>query len=276
VGNPDILLEVKNLRKYFYPTKGALGASKEVIRAVDGVDFYIKSRETLGLVGESGCGKTTTGKLILRLEEPTSGKVLFENRNVFQLNKEELRELRPRMQLVFQDPYGSLNPRMNVRGIISEGLRFHRIETKGKVEEGVAELLKMVGLHPDDMYRYPHEFSGGQRQRISIARALAVKPSFIIADEPVSALDVSIQAQILNLLMELKETLNLTYLFISHDLMVVKHISDRIAVMHRGKIVEIADSSELFENPSHPYTKTLLSAIPAPDPDVATRKRKSQ
>lgn len=274
--NPDVLLEVKNLRKYFYPTKGALGASKEVIRAVDGVDFYIKSGETLGLVGESGCGKTTTGKLILRLEEPTNGKVLFENRNVFQLNKGELRELRPRMQLVFQDPYGSLNPRMNVRGIISEGLRFHRIETKGKVEERVAELLKMVGLHPDDMYRYPHEFSGGQRQRISIARALAVKPSFIIADEPVSALDVSIQAQILNLLMELKETLNLTYLFISHDLMVVKHISDRIAVMHRGKIVEIADSSELFKNPSHPYTKTLLSAIPAPDPDVATRKKKSQ
>ncbi len=261
------------MRKYFYLHKGVLGASKEVIKAVDGVDFYIKRGETLGLVGESGCGKTTTGKLILRLEEPTSGEVFFENRNVFHLSKKELRELRPRMQIIFQDPYGSLNPRMNVKSIIAEGLRCHKIETKKRVEERVAELLEMVGLHPDDMYRYPHEFSGGQRQRISIARALSVSPSFIIADEPVSSLDVSIQAQILNLLMKLKETLNLTYLFISHDLMVVKHISDRIAVMHRGKIVEIADRLQLFKNPCHPYTKTLLAAIPIPDPDIKGQRQ---
>jgi len=222
----------------------------------------------LGLVGESGCGKTTIAKLILRLEEPTSGDVFFERRNIFQLSNRELRRLRPSMQLIFQDPYGSLNPRMNVKSIIAEGLKFHKLETRKGEEQGVAELLEMVGLKPKDMSRYPHEFSGGQRQRISIARALSVNPKFIIADEPVSALDVSIQAQILNLLMELKETLNLTYLFISHDLVVVKHISDRVAVMHRGKIVETATTSELFQNPTHPYTKTLLAAIPIPDPDI--------
>jgi len=220
------------------------------------------------LVGESGCGKTTIAKLILRLEEPTSGDVFFERRNIFQLSNRELRRLRPSMQLIFQDPYGSLNPRMNVKSIIAEGLKFHKLETRKGEEQGVAELLEMVGLKGRDMSRYPHEFSGGQRQRISIARALSVNPKFIIADEPVSALDVSIQAQILNLLMELKETLNLTYLFISHDLVVVKHISDRVAVMHRGKIVETATTSELFQNPTHPYTKTLLAAIPIPDPDI--------
>lgn len=264
----DILLEVRDLKKYFYPPRGVFGGSKEVIRAVDGVDLYIRRGETLGLVGESGCGKTTMAKLILGLVKPTSGDVFFEQRNIFKLGKRELRRLRPSMQLIFQDPYGSLNPRMNVKGIIAEGLRFHKLETRKSEEQRVAELLEMVGLKPKDMYRYPHEFSGGQRQRISIARALSVNPKFIIADEPVSALDVSIQAQILNLLMELKETLNLTYLFISHDLMVVKHISDRIAVMHRGKIVETATTWELFQNPSHPYTKMLLTAIPIPDPDI--------
>lgn len=264
----DTLLEVKNLRKYFYLPKGVFGASKGVIRAVDGIDFYIRRGETLGLVGESGCGKTTIAKLILGLVEPTSGDVFFERRNIFQLTKGELRRLRPNMQLIFQDPYGSLNPRMNVKSIIAEGLKFYKLKTRKGEEQRVAELLEMVGLKPKDMYRYPHEFSGGQRQRISIARALSVNPKFIIADEPVSALDVSIQAQILNLLMELKETLNLTYLFISHDLMVVKHISDRIAVMHRGKILETAATSDIFQNPSHPYTKTLLTAIPIPDPDI--------
>ena len=260
----DPLLEVRDLRKYF-PLKRGVG-ERVALRAVDGVSFEIRRGETLGLVGESGCGKSTVARLILRLIEPTAGEVYFGKTSVFQTNKEELRQLRRKMQIVFQDPYSSLNPRMPVEEIVGEGLTIHGLAKGTEKKNRVAELLEMVGLGREHMGRYPHEFSGGQRQRIGIARALAVEPEFLIADEPVSALDVSIQAQVINLFEDLQTELGLTYLFIAHDLRVVKHISDRVAVMYLGQIVEIAEGNELYQNPLHPYTQALLSAIPVTDP----------
>jgi len=259
------LIDVRDLKKYFFREQ-FLSSDKEPIRAVDGISFFIRKGETLGLVGESGCGKTTAGKCVLRLIEPTSGQVLFEGRNILNLNREALRKLRPRMQFIFQDPYESLNPRMKIEEIVGEGLEVHGIARGKKKAKKVSEILEKVGLHPQDAYRYPHEFSGGQRQRIGIARAVSLGPEFIVADEPISALDVSIQAQILNLLADLRDQLGLTYLFISHDLRVVKHISDRICVMYMGKIVETASSKDLFRRPLHPYTQLLLAAIPKLDP----------
>ncbi len=268
-GNGEILLEVKHLVKHYPVTKGFIFQRQVgAVRAVDGLDFYIRKGETLGLVGESGCGKTTTGRVILRLQEPTSGEALFETRDIFKLGKEELRRMRRNMQIIFQDPYSSLNPRMTVGDIIGEPLEIHNLARGKEKVRRVQELLEVVGLSPYHANRYPHEFSGGQRQRIGIARALAVNPKLIIADEPVSALDVSIQAQVLNLLQELQKEFGLTYLFIAHDLSVVKHISDRIAVMYLGKIVELADADELFSNPQHPYTEALLSAVPIPNPEM--------
>jgi oligopeptide transport system ATP-binding protein len=267
------LLRVKNLVKYF-PIKGGL-FSREVARvhAVDGVTFEINRGETLGLVGESGCGKSTTGRCILRLIEPTSGEVWFENKNVTSLDKRSLRALRRDMQIIFQDPYASLNPRMTVGSIVGEALIIHKLaKTKREREERVVHLLETVGLAADHMRRYPHEFSGGQRQRIGIARALAVSPKLIVADEPVSALDVSIQAQVINLLEDLQKQFNLTYLFIAHDLSVVEHISTRVAVMYLGKIVEVAPAKELYTNPRHPYTEALLSAVPIPDPTLRRQR----
>ena len=267
------LLRVKNLKKYF-PIRGGL-FSQEVARvhAVDDVTFDIMRGETLGLVGESGCGKSTTGRCILRLIEPTAGEVWFGDQNVTTLDKRSLRHLRRDMQIIFQDPYASLNPRMTVGSIIGEALVIHKLaKTKREREERVVHLLETVGLSADHLRRYPHEFSGGQRQRIGIARALAVSPKLIVADEPVSALDVSIQAQVINLLEDLQKQFNLTYLFIAHDLSVVEHISTRVAVMYLGKVVEIAPAKELYNNPKHPYTEALLSAVPIPDPAVK-RKR---
>jgi oligopeptide transport system ATP-binding protein len=271
---PDTaLLRVKNLKKYF-PIRGGL-FSREVARvhAVDDVTFDLLKGETLGLVGESGCGKSTTGRCILRLIEPTAGEVWFDDKNVTTLDKRSLRHLRRDMQIIFQDPYASLNPRMTVGSIIGEALVIHKLaKTKRERDERVVHLLETVGLNADHLRRYPHEFSGGQRQRIGIARALAVSPKLIVADEPVSALDVSIQAQVINLLEDLQKQFNLTYLFIAHDLSVVEHISTRVAVMYLGKIVEIAPAKELYTNPKHPYTEALLSAVPIPDPAVK-RKR---
>jgi oligopeptide/dipeptide ABC transporter ATP-binding protein len=255
------LLEVKNLVKYF-PVEG----SEKVLRAVDGVSFDIKSGETLGLVGESGCGKSTVGRCILRLYEPTSGEISFERHDITHASSDEMRKLRRDMQVIFQDPYASLNPRLNILSIVGEPLVIHGIGDKNKRRERVADLMKKVGLDPAYMTRYPHEFSGGQRQRIGIARALALNPKLIVCDEPVSALDVSVQAQVVNLLQDLQAEFGLTYLFISHGLAVVEHISNRVAVMYLGKIVEIADAKDLYADPLHPYTKALLSAIPIPDP----------
>jgi len=255
------LLKVQNLVKHFLVEN-----SDDVLRAVDGVSFDIRRGETLGLVGESGCGKTTVGRCILRLHEPTSGEIAFENENIIGLPNAKMQTLRREMQIIFQDPYASLNPRLSVFSIISEPLKIHGIGDKNSRRARVAELLSKVGLDPDYMNRYPHEFSGGQRQRIGIARALALNPKLIVCDEPVSALDVSVQAQVVNLLGDLQAEFGLTYLFISHGLAVVEHISNRVAVMYLGKIVEIADSVELYENPLHPYTQALLSAIPVPDP----------
>jgi oligopeptide transport system ATP-binding protein len=267
------LLRVRNLKKYF-PIRGGL-LSKEVARvhAVDDVSFDILAGETLGLVGESGCGKSTTGRSILRLIEPTSGEVWFQDKNVTTLDKRSLRHLRRDMQIIFQDPYASLNPRMTIGSIIGEALVIHKLaKSKREREERVVHLLETVGMSADHLRRYPHEFSGGQRQRIGIARALAVSPKLIVCDEPVSALDVSIQAQVINLLEDLQKQFNLTYLFIAHDLSVVEHISTRVAVMYLGKVVEIAPGKELYTNPKHPYTEALLSAVPIPDPAVK-RKR---
>jgi peptide/nickel transport system ATP-binding protein len=265
------LLQIEGLTKHFPLRGGFWGKSRGVVRAVDGISFSVRVGETLGLVGESGSGKSTTGRLILRLLEPTGGQVLFDGRDVFALCGEELRDARREMQIVFQDPYGSLNPRMTVGRILLEGLEPRRIPSRREREEEVRRLLELVGLRPSHRDRYPHEFSGGQRQRIGIARALAVNPRFLVADEPVSALDVSIQAQVLNLLLELQRRLGLTVLFIAHDLAVVRHMSDRIAVMYLGKIVELADSQAIYDEPLHPYTRTLLAAIPIPDPDRRAR-----
>ena len=264
----NALLEVNNLKMYFPVTEGVIFQKKIAdVKAVDDVTFSIKKGEALGLVGESGCGKTTTGRCILQLYKPTSGQVIFNDVDVTALGKKDLRNVRREMQIIFQDPYGSLNPRMTCGDIVGEPLKVHKLTSnKGEYRDRVSELLLTCGLNPYMADRYPHEFSGGQRQRIGIARALAVNPSFIVCDEPVSALDVSIQAQIVNLLEDLQDQLGLTYLFIAHDLSVVKHISDRIAVMYLGHIVEVADRNELYENPIHPYTKALLSAIPIPDP----------
>ena len=268
---PD-LLDVRDLYKYFPIQAGVFSRHVGDVRAVDGVDFAIKRGETLGLVGESGSGKTTAGRVVLRLLPATKGEVFFDGRDIRLLGREEVRKLRKEMQIIFQDPYASLNPRMTVGDIVGEPLRIHNI-ARGKEADGrVQELLRLVGLQPYHANRYPHEFSGGQRQRIGIARALAVNPKFIVADEPVSALDVSIQAQVINLLQDLQAQLGLTYLFIAHDLSVVRHISTRVAVMYVGKIVEIADRDDLYENPLHPYTQALLSAIPIPDPAVEARR----
>ena len=262
------LLEIRNLKKYYSVKSGFLNKDRRSVKAVDGINLSVKQGEILGIVGESGCGKSTLGRSILRLIEPTSGEVIFEGTNICGLKKEEMRLKRREMQIVFQDPGASLNPRLTVGEIIGEPLEvFHICEGKEK-EERIYKLMDLVGINRAYINRFPHEFSGGQRQRLGIARALAVNPKLIICDEPVSALDVSIRAQVLNLMKELKDKLNLTYIFISHDLSVVHHICDRVAVMYLGRVVEIADKKQIYENPVHPYTKALLSAIPMPDPEV--------
>jgi oligopeptide transport system ATP-binding protein len=269
------LVKVRDLKMHFPITQGIIVQRKiGAIKAVDGVTFDVIRGETLGLVGESGCGKSTTGRAILQLYRPTAGKVFFQDEDLTILKGEKLRRMRRQMQMIFQDPYASLNPRMTVGDIIGEPLLVHNIAKGKERRERVQELLKVVGLNPYFVNRYPHEFSGGQRQRIGVARALAVQPDFIICDEPISALDVSIQAQIINLLEDLQGEFNLTYLFIAHDLSVVRHISDRVAVMYLGKIVELTDRKELYDNPLHPYTQALLSAVPIPDPVVEEQRRR--
>jgi oligopeptide/dipeptide ABC transporter ATP-binding protein len=263
----DNLVEVNELKKYFYQGSGPF-KKKEAIKAVDNVSFYIKRNEILGLVGESGCGKTTCGKLILRIINPTSGSIYFDGNDISHLKQKEMEVYRKKMMIIYQDPYGSLDPRMTIGNAIAEPMEVHKlVSTKEEKENKIVELMEKVGLTPDQINRYPHEFSGGQRQRIGIARALATNPTFIVADEPVSALDVSIQAQIINLLKDLQKDFGLTLLFITHDLSVIKHTSDRIAVMYAGKLVELAPKQELFSFPLHPYTRALLSAIPIPDPE---------
>jgi peptide/nickel transport system ATP-binding protein/oligopeptide transport system ATP-binding protein len=267
----DNLIEVKNLKKYFYQGGGPF-KKKEAIKALDNVSFYIKRNEILGLVGESGCGKTTCGKLILRLINPTAGSIYFDGHDITHLKPKQMSEFRRKMMIIYQDPYGSLDPRMTIGAAIAEPIEVHKLtSTKEEKENKIVELMEKVGLTPDQINRYPHEFSGGQRQRIGIARALATNPTFIVADEPVSALDVSIQAQIINLLKDLQKDFGLTMLFITHDLSVIKHTSDRIAVMYAGKLVELTSKQDLFIEPFHPYTRALLSAIPVPDPERQTK-----
>jgi oligopeptide/dipeptide ABC transporter ATP-binding protein len=272
----NILLDIQGLKMYFPITQGII-IQRHIgdIKAVDGISFFIRRGETLGLVGESGCGKSTTGRAILQLYRPTAGRVFFHNEDLTALKGEALRRKRRQMQMIFQDPYASLNPRMTVGNIIGEPLEVHHIgANRAEQRERVQDLLRVVGLNPYFVNRYPHEFSGGQRQRIGVARALAVNPEFIVCDEPISALDVSIQAQIINLLEDLQAEFNLTYLFIAHDLSVVRHISDRVAVMYLGKLAEMASRDELYSNPLHPYTQALLSAVPIPDPAVEEKRRR--
>lgn len=265
--NNEVILKVENVKKYFNVGSGTL-------KAVDGVSFELHKGETLGLVGESGCGKSTAGRTILRLYEPTEGKVTFKGKDIYNLPKNGLKEIRKQMQIIFQDPYASLNPRMTIEDIIGEPLDIHKLAKGEKRHKRIKELLELVGLNEEHASRFPHEFSGGQRQRVGIARALAVEPEFIVCDEPISALDVSIQAQVVNLLKELQEQLGLTYLFIAHDLSMVRYISDRILVMYLGQMMELADSDTLSDNPLHPYTQFLLSAVPIPDPEIEkTRER---
>ncbi|MCG7406201.1 dipeptide ABC transporter ATP-binding protein [Paenibacillus sp. ACRRX] len=265
----EAMLKVEGLKKYFHVNRGG------VLKAVNDVSFEVKKGETLGMVGESGCGKSTVGRTVLRLYEPTAGSVTFNGTNINQLNSIKMKAMRRQMQMIFQDPYASLNPRMTITDIIGEALDIHRLaNSRAERKRRVEDLLDLVGLNPDHATRYPHEFSGGQRQRIGIARALAVDPQFIICDEPISALDVSIQAQVVNLLKELQQKFDLTYLFIAHDLSMVKHISDRVAVMYLGKMVELAESSTLYADPLHPYTKALMSAIPVPDPEIEASKER--
>ncbi|MCA2000330.1 MAG: dipeptide ABC transporter ATP-binding protein [Chloroflexi bacterium] len=273
--NADTLLKVIDLKMHFPIYRGVFQRQVGAVHAVDGVSFEVYRGETLGLVGESGCGKSTTGRTILQLYKPTAGDILFEDVNLNALKSEEMRRMRRKMQMIFQDPYASLNPRMTVEQIVGEPLMVHNVASGAEISERVRSLLELVGLNPSFADRYPHEFSGGQRQRIGVARALALQPSFIICDEPISALDVSIQAQVVNLLEELQEQFHLTYLFIAHDLSMVRHISKRVAVMYLGVIVELADRDELYRSPLHPYTQALLSAVPIPDPVAdAARKRK--
>jgi len=263
----ELLLQVENLKKHFPINGGIFGKKVGEVKAVDGVSFYVKKGETLGIVGESGCGKSTTGRLLLRLLDPTEGKVTFENKDVTTLSKEELRKVRREMQMIFQDPFASLNPRHTVEKILEEPLIVHGIGTKEERKRRVRKMLEVVGLSSYHAKRYPHQFSGGQRQRIGIARSLMTNPKLIIADEPVSALDVSIQSQVLNLLEDLQKEYDLTYVFIAHDLGVVRHISDRVGVMYLGRLIELTDSEKLYEKPLHPYTQALLNAVPIPDPD---------
>ncbi|MGB9723204.1 MAG: ABC transporter ATP-binding protein [Chloroflexia bacterium] len=269
------LVQVRNLKKYFPITRGLL-IQHHIgdVKAVDDVSFDIYRGETLGLVGETGCGKTTVGRTLLRLYEPTAGQILFDGVDLTRLRGRQLRQMRRRMQIIFQDPYASLNPRMTVGAIVGEPLEVHGVATGKEKQERVQELLELVGLNPYFVNRYPHEFSGGQRQRIGIARALALNPDLIVCDEPISSLDVSIQAQVVNLLEELQDRLGLTYLFIAHDLSMVRHISDRMAVMYLGKIVELADRDEIYLNPLHPYTQALMSAVPVPDPEVEEKRQR--
>lgn len=272
--NNEILIEVRNLKKYFTINHGFFAKSKKYVKAVDDVSFFIRKGETLGLVGESGCGKSTTGRTIIKLYDPTGGEIIYDGVDISKMSENELKPYRKRMQMIFQDPYASLNSRMTVGDIIGEALDIHGLAEGDKRAQIIEDLLDRVGLNKDHSSRYPHEFSGGQRQRIGIARALAVSPDFIICDEPISALDVSIQAQVVNMLEDLQNELGLTYLFIAHDLSMVKHISDRIGVMYLGKMVELTESGELYESPEHPYTQSLLSSIPIPDPEVTRAKKR--
>src|SRR6056297_88316 len=275
MGNSDKLLEIKNLEKHFELKSSIFSRSKRILKAVDGVSLDINRGETLGLVGESGCGKTTVGRVITRLYEPTKGSIIFNGRDIAKLNEKDLTPYRKKMNMIFQDPYTSLNPRMTVSEIISEPMNAQGIKNVKEKKERVLELLNLVGLNKDFVSRFPHEFSGGQRQRVGIARSLASNPEFIVADEPTSALDVSVQAQVVNLLENLQNRLGITYLFIAHDLAVVQHISSRVGVMYLGKIVEITDPNELYKKPLHPYTQALISAIPIPDPKVEYERKRT-
>jgi len=272
--NDEILLEIKGLKKYFSKSRGFFRKKVSHLKAVDGLNFYIKKGETFGLVGESGCGKSTTGRSIIRLYKPSAGQVLYKGVDLANLKEKDLQQYRKKIQMIFQDPYASLNTRMTISDIIGEALDIHKLAKGAKRQERIFELLKIVGLSKEHASRYPHEFSGGQRQRVGIARALAVNPEFIICDEPISALDVSIQAQVMNMLQDLQKEFGLTYLFIAHDLSMVKHISDRIGVLYLGKMMEIANSDELYNNPIHPYTSALLSSIPIADPKLSKKSKR--